>query len=99
MVTKSTNTYYIYDLSDPRVAQGVLEEAGRAKAHIITEAAPNELKLVGVRRVMRADHRQGGDVGGCSSGVICENHLVGSEVSEGMRAHATHFSSIRWGSL
>ena len=45
MVTKSTNTYYIYDLSDPRVAQGVLEEAGRAKAHIITEAAPNELKL------------------------------------------------------
>ena len=37
---------YIYDQSDPRVAQeGALEEAGRAEQHIITEAAPNELKL------------------------------------------------------
>ena len=36
---------------------------------------------------MRAGHRQGGGVGGCSSGVICENHLVGSEFSEGMRTH------------
>ena len=25
--------------------EGALEEAGRAKQHIITEAAPNELKL------------------------------------------------------
>ena len=37
---------------------------------------------------MRAGHRQGGGVGGCSSGVVCENHLVGSEFSEGMRTHA-----------
>ena len=40
-----------------------------------------------VRKVMRADHRQGGGVGGCSSGVVCENDLVGSEFSEGMRTH------------
>ena len=38
---------------------------------------------------MRAGHRQGGSVGGCSSGVVCENHLVGSEFSEGMQTH-TH---------
>ena len=34
-----------YDQSDPRVAEGALEESGRAEQHIITEAAPNELKL------------------------------------------------------
>ena len=34
-----------YDQSDPRVAEGALEEAGRAEQHIITEAAPNELRL------------------------------------------------------
>ena len=37
---------------------------------------------------MRARHRQGGGVGECSSGVVCENHLLGSEFSEGMRTHA-----------
>ena len=31
--------------SDPRVAQGALEEAGRTEQHIGTEAAPNKLKL------------------------------------------------------
>ena len=51
MVTKSTNAYYSYDQSDPRVAQaagkGALDEAGRAEQHIMTETAPNELKLGG----------------------------------------------------
>ena len=60
----------------------MLEEVGRAEQYIITEASPNELKLCGV---MRPGHRQGGGVGGCSSGVVCENHIVGSEFSEGMR--------------
>ena len=39
-------------------------------------------------KVIRAGHRQGGCVEGCSAGVICENHVVGSEFSEGMRTHA-----------
>ena len=33
------------DHSDPRVAQGALEEAGRGGQHMITGAAPNNLKL------------------------------------------------------
>ena len=37
---------------------------------------------------MRAGHRQGGGVEGCSPGVVFENHLVGSEFSEDMRTHA-----------
>ena len=45
MVTKSTNVHYIYDQTDPLVAEGALEEAGRAEQHIITEVVPNELKL------------------------------------------------------
>ena len=45
MVTKSTNVHYIYDQTDPLVAEGALEEAGRAEQHIIAGAAPNELKL------------------------------------------------------
>ena len=53
--------------------------------------------LARVGKVMRAGHRQGGGVGGCSSGVIWEN-IVGSEVSECRRTH-THFSNIRRGSL
>ena len=36
---------------------------------------------------MRAGHRQGGGVGGCSSGVVCENLFVGSEFSEGRRTN------------
>ena len=59
--------------------EGALEEAGRAKQYITTEAAPNELKL--------GEGAQSDESGpsarwwrrGCSSGVICENHLVGSE--------------------
>ena len=34
-----------YDQSDPRVAEGALEEAERVEQLIITEAASNELKL------------------------------------------------------
>ena len=37
---------------------------------------------------MTAGHRQGGGVGGCSSGVVCEKHPVGSGFSEGIRKHA-----------
>ena len=36
---------------------------------------------------IRAGHRQDGGVGGCSSGVFCENHILGSEFSKGMRTH------------
>ena len=48
--------------------EGVLEEAG-GKQHI-TQAAPNELKLEGGGKVMRAGHRLGGGVGVCSSGIV-----------------------------
>ena len=51
-------------LSRSAHSHAVREEAGRAEQHIITEAAPNELKLGRVRKVMRAGHRQGGGVGG-----------------------------------
>ena len=44
---------------------------------------------MGVRKVMRAGHRQGGGVGGCSLGVVCEMDIVGSECSECRRAY-TH---------
>ena len=37
--------------------------------------------------MMRAGHRQSGGVGGGSSGVVCENHHVGSEFSERMRTN------------
>ena len=50
MVAKSTNAYYVHDQSDPRVVhdrKGSLEEAARAEQRIITDAAPNELKLDG----------------------------------------------------
>ena len=60
--------------------EGALEEAGRAEQHITAEAAPNELKL--------GEGAQSDDRGpsarwwrrGCSSGVICENHLAVSEL-------------------
>ena len=44
---RRVSAYYIYDQPDPRVAQSVFEEAGRAEQHIITEAVPNELKFGG----------------------------------------------------
>ena len=41
--------------------------------------------------MMRVGYRQGRGVWGCSSGVVCENHLLGLEFSEGMWTHAhTH---------
>ena len=45
--------------------------------------------LARVAKVVRAGRRQGDGVGGCSSGVICEMDIVGSEFSECRRAH-TH---------
>ena len=47
----------------------MLEQAGEEQ-HNITEAAPNELKLGEGGKVIRAGHRQGGGVGGCSSGAV-----------------------------
>ena len=40
---------------------------------------------------MRARHRQGGGVGGCSSGVVRENHILGSELSDCRRTHTHTF--------
>ena len=91
MVTKkATNVSYINDQSDPRVAQRVRSKRQDEwnSTYIITEAAPNELKLGRDAHSDEAGHRQGGGVGGCSSGVACENHLVGPEFSEGMQTHA-----------
>ena len=59
--------------------------------YIITEAAPNEVKP--------GEGVQSGESGpsarwrrrGCSSGVICEKHVVGSEFSEGMRTRTHTF--------
>ena len=48
------------------MGKAVFDEAG-AKHHNITDAAPNGLKL---GKVMRACHRAGGGVGGCSSGIL-----------------------------
>ena len=53
-----------------------------------------------VGKVMRAGHRLGGGVGGCSSGIIRGKKIVGSELSECKRTHTyTHFSNIRWESF
>ena len=74
MVTSCLNMHYIYDrlmlgyCADGR--KGVLEQAGGAEQHNITEAAPNELKLARGGKEMRAGHRQGGGVGGCLSGIV-----------------------------
>ena len=43
--------------------EGVLEEAGRAEQHVITEAAPNELNLGEDAQSDETGHRQGGGVG------------------------------------
>ena len=78
--------------------EGALEEVGRAEQHITTEAAPNELKL--------GEGAQSDESGpsarwwrrGCSSGVICENHLVGSDLLCA-GGHAHHLSNTRRGIL
>ena len=46
---------------------------------------------MGVRKVMRAGHRQGGGVGGCSLGVVKPVRIVGSEFSLCMRTHTHTF--------
>ena len=59
--------------------EGALEEVGRAEQRITTETAPNELKLgEGAQSESGSSARWWRR--GCSSGVICENHLVGSEL-------------------
>ena len=84
-VTKSTNVHYI--TTNPIL--GYHREYALPEQHIITEAAPNELKLSEdaysdeSRPSARTWRR------GCSSGVICVNHLVRSEfLSESGHTHA-----------
>ena len=88
MVTKSSNVYYLYDQSDPRVAQRVRskrqDERNNSTSH---GSGVKGAETWGVRKVRRASHRQGGGVEGCSSGVVCENRIVGSKFSEGMWTH------------
>ena len=64
---------YLRPIRSSDSIEGALEEAGRAEQHIITKAG----------------HQQGVGVGGCSSGVVFENQLVGSKFSVGMRTHNT----------
>ena len=46
MVTKNQAVYIILrPIQSSGSTEGALEETGRAEQHIITEAAPNELKL------------------------------------------------------
>ena len=51
---------------------------------------------MGVHKVMRVSHQQGGAVGRGSSGVVCENRLVGSEFTKGTGTN-THTSRISAG--
>ena len=55
---------YLRPIRSSGSTEGALEEAGRAEQHIITEAAPNELKLGKGAKVVRAGHRLGSGVGG-----------------------------------
>ena len=77
--------------------EGALEEAVRAQQHIITEAVPNELKLGEVAHSDESGPSARWWRRGCSSGVICDSHLVGSEFLSD--SGHTHFSNIRRGSL
>ena len=54
------------------------KEAGGAEQHNITEE---------VRKGVRAGHRQGGGVWECSSGVVREINIAGSEFSDCRRTH------------
>ena len=79
--------------------EGALEEAGRAEQHIITEAVPNEFKLGEGPPSDESGASARWWRRGCSSGVICENHIVGSDLlCAGGHAH-NHLSNIRPGSL
>ena len=60
-------------------------------AHHHRGGARHELKLGRVHRLKRVGNRHGSGIEGCSSGVVCENHLVGPGFSEGMPTHTgTH---------
>ena len=69
--------------------EGALEEAGRAEHHFITEAAPNELKLGEGAYSDESGPSARWWRRGCSSSVICENHLVGSELLTKADTHST----------
>ena len=49
--------------------------------------------LAKVGKVMRAGHRLSSGVGGCLSGTVWENSIVGSEPSECRRAHTLRISA------
>ena len=85
-----------YDQPEPRVAQTRgCARRGRTSgtANHQRGGAKRAQNLVRVGKVMRVGHRQGHGVGGCSSGVVRENHIVGSEFSEGMRTHTVRISA------
>ena len=69
IVIKTLKCTLYLQQTDTDGRESVLHEAGVEQDNI-TEAAPNELKLGEGGPVMRARHRQGGGVGGCSSGVV-----------------------------
>ena len=72
MVTKDTTVYYIYDQADPWVAQTAARvRSKRQDERYSTSQRRRQTNWnLGVHKVMRAGHRQGGDVGGCSVGVV-----------------------------
>ena len=45
VVTKSSSVHILPPIRSSGSTEGALEEAGQAELHMITEAAPNELKL------------------------------------------------------
>ena len=73
-LSQYTKAHYIYDQTDTRVAQrrpqGCARRGRRRGTAHRQQAAPNELNLERVGKAMRAGHRQGGGVGGCSSGLV-----------------------------
>ena len=98
------NVYYIDDQSDHRVAQ----TTGRVRSKRQDERNSTSWQRrrrtswnsMGVRKVMWAGRRQSGGVGGCSqAGVVCENLIVGSAFSEGMRTntHTLLKEFLTWG--
>ena len=81
--------------------EDALEGAGRAEQQIITEAAPNELKLGEGAQSDKSGPSARSWRRRCSPGVICENHLVGSELlsESGHTQTHNHPSNIRRGTL
>ena len=88
MVKKSTNALYVSrPIRSSGSTEGALEEADERNETSSQRRRQNELKHGRGAESDEAGHRQGGGIVGCSSGVVCTNHLVRSESCEGMRTH------------